>query len=66
MIGGNWFVDHPDVTNTVLVQSDPDMLVVGETTSRTTASLASRAMGADVLLLKFPADGGGRLATWSA
>jgi DNA-binding NarL/FixJ family response regulator len=39
-----------------LVESDPNMCVVGETTSGPNASVVSRDANADVLLLKFPAD----------
>ena len=39
-----------------LVESDPSMLVVGETTSGPPACVVLRDRNADVLLLKFPAD----------
>lgn len=50
--------DHAIARNGLrwLVESDPNMLVVGETTSGPSASAVSRDANADVLLLKFPAD----------
>lgn len=56
--------DHAIARNGLrwLVQSDPHMLVVGETTSHTPASVVSCAMNADILLLKFPADAAPALA----
>lgn len=50
--------DHTIARNALrwLVESDPNMIVVGETTSGAGASAISRETGADVLLLKLPAE----------
>jgi two-component system, NarL family, nitrate/nitrite response regulator NarL len=57
--------DHTIARNGLrwLVESDPHMLVVGETTSGPHASTVARDSDADVLLLKFPADAQSALDT---